>query len=320
MLSLLENLLSPAILFFVLGLVAAFFKSDLDFPSPLPKAMSLFLLLAIGFKGGIGLRAGIDLTAAYGLLIAVGMSVIVPLVSFYILKRFVDVPNAAAIAATYGSVSAVTFITATAFLQKQGITYQGWVVAALALMESPAIVIGVLLARVYSTSRESESIEWKTLLHEAFFNGPVLLLIGAMVIGAVSAEASAMKLQESLVGAFGVVLAIFLLDMGLLAGRQMNALKRAGGPLGVFAIILPTVAALIAIGLCWLVGIGPAETLLLAILCGSASYIAVPAVMRLAIPEANPSLYVPMALAITFPFNVVAGIPMYWSLIKLIER
>jgi hypothetical protein len=312
----LDNLLSPPILFFLLGMLATLVRSDLDIPAPMPKAMSLFLLLAIGFKGGAGLRAGeINAQVVLTLLAAVVMAFAVPIWSFAFLRRRLDVHNAAAIAATYGSISAVTFITAAAALQKMGVSYGGHMVAAMALMESPAIVVGVLCVRLASGQQEQRSIEWSRLLHEAFLNGPVLLLMGALVIGTVGSPDSHRTILPMLDGLFKIVLVLFLLDMGLVAARQLRSLQRTGAFLTAFAIGAPVVHAILGLALAYVLSLDKGDALLLAMLCGSASYIAVPAAVRLAIPEANPSLYVPMALAITFPFNIVIGIPLYWSLI-----
>ena len=311
-----DNLLSPPILFFVVGLTAAAVRSDLEMPQPLPKIMSLFLLLAIGFKGGAQLRAGgLDLQIVLTLGSAMLMAFAVPIWTYAIVRRRLDPANAAAVAATYGSISAVTFITAAAMLQKLGVSYGGHMVAAMALMESPAIVIAVLLARRAGAGVEG-AIRWGKLLHEAFLNGPVFLLMGALVVGGIASQTATRDVMPITEQLFKIVLVLFLLDMGIVAGRQMKALKRAGAFLGAFSIVAPVTHALIGIGLAGLIGLSPGNAMLLAVLCGSASYIAVPAAMRLAIPQASPGLYVPMALAMTFPFNIVIGLPLYWSIIR----
>jgi hypothetical protein len=311
----LDNLLSPPILFFLLGLTATLVRSDLDLPQPIPKALSLFLLLAIGFKGGMELRAGgVDMKVALTLLAATVMATLVPLWTYWVLRRRLDVFNAAAIAAAYGSISAVTFITAVAMLQKIGVSYGGHMVAAMALMESPAIVVAVLLVRL-ALRGQNGGIHWGKLLHEAFLNGSVFLLLGSLLVGIVAAPDAAKTVKPMLDGLFRVVLLAFLLDMGLVAGRQLRSLQKTGTFLGGFAIVVPVINAVCGIGLARLLQLSPGDALLLAVLCASASYIAVPAAVRLAIPEANPGLYVPMALAITFPFNIVIGLPLYWALI-----
>jgi hypothetical protein len=316
------NLLSPPVLFFALGLIAAWLRSDLDLPQPIPKLLSLFLLLAIGLKGGHQLHdSGLSLSAGLTLGVAVAMAFATPLYCFAILRRKFDVPNAAAIAATYGSISAITFITASNFLDRQQVPFGGHMVAAMALMESPAIVVAVLLARLYGAKPPADStnrggVRWGKLLHEAFVNGPVLLLVGSLIIGLV-ADANAMKtLYPQVNNLFTVALPLFLLDMGLVAGRQLRALKAGGAFLPAFALGVPLVNAAVAIVVAKALGLTPGDALLLTTLFASASYIAVPAAVRLAIPEANPSFYVPMALAITFPFNVVAGIPLYWAVVR----
>jgi hypothetical protein len=238
------------------------------------------------------------------------MASVVPLYSFFILRLKLAVPDAAAIAATYGSISAVTFITATAFLQDLNIAYSGYMVAAMALMESPAIIIGVLLYRLSDSSNRS-GLAWSELLRDAFFNGSVLLLIGSLLVGILTGEAGKRDLQPFTHGLFKGLLAFFLLDMGLVAARRLRDLRKAGVFLVSFAILIPLLNAALGLGLAYLVDMPRGDALLFMVLCASASYIAVPAAVRLAIPEANPSLYVPMALAITFPFNIIVGLPLY---------
>lgn len=307
----LSNLLNPPILFFFLGMLAVLLHSDLEIPQPLPKFLSLYLLLAIGFKGGLELhQSGIDRNVMVTMALAMLMASVVPLYSFFILRLKLAVPDAAAIAATYGSISAVTFITATAFLQDLNIAYSGYLVAAMALMESPAIIIGVLLYRLSDSSNRS-GLAWSELLRDAFFNGSVLLLIGSLLVGALTGEAGKRDLQPFTHGLFKGLLAFFLLDMGLVASRRLRDLRKAGVFLVSFAILIPLLNAALGMGLASLVEMPRGDALLFTVLCASASYIAVPAAVRLAIPEANPSLYVPMALAITFPFNIIVGLPLY---------
>jgi len=320
-----DNLSSAPILFFCLGVAAVLLKSDLEIPQPIPKLLSLYLLLSIGYKGGVELRHGeITTNVVLTLAAAMLMATVVPLYSFFILKWKLRVPDAAAIAATYGSVSAVTFITATSYLHKQSIPYGGHMVAAMALMESPAIVVGVLLYRLFS-AREAPGAEtraklqWGELLRDAFLNGAVFLLVGSLIIGILSnvppGDPGKTALEPLVYDLFQGVLALFLLDMGLIAGRQLRALKVAGTFLVSFALVVPLFNAGLALGLSKVIGVGPGDAVLLCVLCASASYIAVPAAVRLAIPDANPSLYVSMALAVTFPFNIVIGIPLYTSLV-----
>jgi hypothetical protein len=307
----LSNFLNPPILFFFLGILAVFLRSDLEIPQPLPKFLALYLLLAIGFKGGLELhQSGIDRNVVVTLALAMLMASVVPLYSFFILRLKLAVPDAAAIAATYGSISAVTFITATAFLQDLNIAYSGYMVAAMALMESPAIIIGVLLYRLSDSSNRS-GLAWSELLRDAFFNGSVLLLIGSLLVGILTGEAGKRDLQPFTHGLFKGLLAFFLLDMGLVAARRLRDLRKAGVFLVSFAILIPLLNAALGLGLAYLVDMPRGDALLFMVLCASASYIAVPAAVRLAIPEANPSLYVPMALAITFPFNIIVGLPLY---------
>ena len=314
---LLDNLLSPPILFFALGVFAALVRSDLEVPQPVGKFLSLYLLFAIGFHGGHALAgSGVTATVVSALGAALIMACLVPLYSFFVLRLQVDVPNAAAIAATYGSISAVTFVTAGAFLEQLGIPYGGHMVAAMALMEAPAIVIGVLLVRVFAPQKPQESMRLGSLVYEACVNGSVLLILGSLVIGALTGDRGWATMSPFVDGIFRGMLAFFLLDMGILAARRVRDLRRVGWFLPAFAIGVPLVSAALALGIAALLGLPAGDAILLVVLCASASYIAVPAAMRLAIPEANPSLYVSMALGITFPFNIVIGLPLYSWIVR----
>jgi hypothetical protein len=315
------NFFNPPILFFFLGLAAVFVKSDLEIPSPIPKILSLYLLFAIGYKGGVGLAAsGLGAQIIIVLIAAVVMASLVPLYAFFILRRKLPVADSAAIAATYGSISAVTFITAAAFLEKLSIPYGGYLVAAMALMESPAIIVAVLLYRLRSADQNEAEFSWKELWRDAFFNGSVFLIMGSLVIGALAGEAGAKALKPFTSDIFTGVLCFFLLDMGIVAARRLGDLRRAGAFLTAFAILLPLFNAALAIPLAYVLGLSAGDAFMFTILCASASYIAVPAAMRLSIPEANPSLYVPMSLAITFPFNIIAGMPVYLAIISYFWR
>jgi uncharacterized protein len=324
----LSNILNPPVLFFFLGMLAIFVQSDLEIPNPLPKLFSLYLLVAIGFKGGHELyESGLSPLIIATLGAAVFMASVVPVYSFFILKIKLDNYNAAAIAATYGSISAVTFITASSLLDKLQIPYGGHMVAALALMESPAIVVGLILVRVFNkkeTTRDADEDEntgtsWGKVLHEAFLNGSVLLLIGSVIIGFLTGVDGWHKVHLFVEkDIFYGALMFFLLDMGLVAARRIQDLRQTGMFLIGFAVLMPIANALIGIVLAHVIGMGQGDSLLFAVLCASASYIAVPAAMRMTVPEANPSLYVSMALAITFPFNIIVGIPIYLQAIKIL--
>jgi uncharacterized protein len=322
-----SNILNPPVLFFFVGMMAVWVKSDLEIPQPLPKLFSLYLLFAIGFKGGheiIG--SGFTTEVGATLLAAVLMACVVPIYSFFILKLKLDIYNAAAIAATYGSISAVTFITASALLTKLDISFGGHMVAALALMESPAIVVGIFLVRMFvpqdnglkNETDETEKGGWTEVLREACLNGSVFLLVNSLIIGLITGESGWGKIRPFSDELFYGVLCFFLLDMGLIAARRINDLKKAGAFVIGFSIAMPVLNALVGIGLAKILGLSVGNALLFAVLCGSASYIAVPAAMRMSVPEANPSLYISMALALTFPFNIIVGIPIYLQIIQFI--
>lgn len=315
-----SNLLNPVILFFILGVFAVLFKSNLEIPQPLPKLFTLYLLFTIGYKGGAELRAsGFDSHIILILLASVAMSVLVPLYTFFVLKKKLSIHNAAAIAATYGSVSAVTFITATAFLQSQGIETPGHMVAAMALMEAPPIIMGVLLFSLFTRSKKTK-VSYSKVFNEAFLNGSVFLLLGSLLIGFLSGSEGQQALKPFTEEIFKGMLAFFMLDMGMIAAGKIKDFKSSGVFLTIFAISIPLVNAFIAIGLARLIGMDVGSALLFTVLAASASYIAVPAAMRLAIPEASPSIYVPMSLAITFPFNIIIGIPLYMAIINNLWR
>lgn len=324
---LLSNILNPPVLFFFLGMLAIFLQSDLEIPQPLPKLFSLYLLLAIGFKGGYEIEeSAINPEIVLTLLAAIFMASVVPIYSFFILKLKLDTYNAAAIAATYGSISAVTFITAQSFLKVLNIDSSGHMVAALALMESPAIIVGIVLVRFFAKSQleagegegKAEKFSWGEVLREAFLNGSVFLLIGSVIVGILTGEKGWEKLHPFTQDIFYGVLSFFLLDMGMVAARRIKDLRNTGLFLIAFGILMPVFNAMIGIFISKLIGMSEGNALLFAVLCASASYIAVPAAMRMTVPEANPSLYVSMALAITFPFNIIVGIPLYFNIIKTI--
>jgi uncharacterized protein len=317
----LSNILNPPVLAFFLGMLAVFLKSDLEIPPPLPKLFSLYLLFAIGFKGGVELvKSGVSQDVVLTLVAAVFMSIIVPIYSFFILRVKLDAYNAAAIASTYGSISAVTFITAGSFLTQLGISFDGFMVAALALMESPAIVIGLILVNLFAVKQEKSEFVWKEVLHEATLNSSVYMLVGSLVMGLLTGESGWEKLKPFTQDIFYGVLTFFLLDMGLVAAKRIKDLQKTGIFLITFAIIVPIVNAAIGLFIAKLIGLHQGDTLLFSVLCASASYIAVPAAMRMTVPEANPSLYVSTALAITFPFNIIIGIPLYFYVINIFWR
>ena len=319
----LDNLTSPPLLFFFLGVLAVVVRSDLDIPGQIARFMSLYLLFAIGFKGGVALSDS-DLGAEVWLSLgaAVLLSAVVPLYSFLILRRRLSLADAAATAATYGSVSAVTFITATSYLTLQEEPWNGHMVAAMALMESPAIILGLLLYKRYREvdGQSGKAHGWGELLREACLNGSVFLIMGSMLIGWVTGEAGMQQLAPVVSDLFLGILCLFLLDMGIVAARRLRDLGRSGdnrggaAPLGymvAMALVFPVINATVSLLLGSLLGLTVGDLVLLTVLAASASYIAVPAAMRLALPEASPSVYLPMSLAITFPFNLLVGIPLY---------
>lgn len=326
-----SNLLIPAVLFFALGFLARAVKSDLRLPQDMAKMLSIYLLMAIGLHGGYELGKADLVTAFNAVAWAIVLGFALPIIGYLLLiaTRRVDSMNAAAIAAHYGSVSAGTFLTAIAYLDNAGIDYQSYPLIMLAVMESPAIIVGLLLA-AWSRQRlvvaggqggaatmaiddgGGSNGRLGSLLHEAFTNGSVVLLVGSMIIGAVAAPSSMAKLFPFIDEIFMGVLCLFLFEMGMEAARRIGEFRKVGAVLMAFGLIMPLIggAAGIFVGH-WILGFDVGSTTLVAVLGASASYIAVPPAMRLAVPEANPSFYLTLSLGVTFPFNVMFGIPLY---------
>ena len=327
--SLFVTLVDPAILLFFFGILAGSVRSNLEIPAAAAKFCSLYLLLVIGFKGGVSL-ATTGFTAAMGwaLLAAFLLALAVPVWSFAVLRRRLNPFDAAAIAATYGSVSAVTFITAQTFAEQEGLAPGGHMAIALVLMESPAIIMAVLLANYVRARAKTqplaavavapgtaavEPLSMRKVLHEAFTDGAHLLLLGGVLVGFLTGE-DGKKAMLPFTDLQKGVLAFFLLDMGLLVAARARELRHGRASLGAFGILMPLFNAVVALALAKTFGLSDGDAFLLTVLAASASYIVVPAVVRYAIPEANPSLYFTMSLAITFPFNIVVGLPLYlWA-------
>jgi hypothetical protein len=317
-----STFLDPAVLFFVFGMFAGAVKSNLEIPQPIARFLSLYLLMALGLKGGFALnRSGFTAEIATELFLAVLLASVIPLIGYWILRMRLNNRDAAAIAATYGSVSAVTFITATQALDQAGISFGGHMAAAMALMESPAIILAIILAnKVRSSEGDSPvSARMSGILRESFTDGAQLLLLGSMIVGLIIGEAGEKLMAPFSIDLFKGMLAFFLLDMGLMAAKNFSGLK--GKPLitPIYAVVAPLVHAAIALGLSMLLGLPQGDSILLMVLAASASYIAVPAVLRHALPEVNPALYMGMSLGITFPFNVILGIPLYIQISRMMQ-
>lgn len=307
-----ENLVSPIILSFVLGLVAALARSDLAFPEAIAKGLSLYLLFAIGFKGGAGVAAhGADLRLLAALLSGVVLSLLLPFIAFALLRSLskVSVVDAAAVAGHYGSISIVTFVAASSLLAGLGIAAEGYMVAVAAAMEAPAILPALWLAARGSGGGERAGAE---LWREILLNGSIVLLLGAFAIGWVTGEDGMAEIESFIVEPFKGVLCLFLLDMGLVAGRGLRASRSVLSPgAAAFGVLMPIVGAAFGLGAGLLLGLSLGGVVLIMVLGASASYIAVPAAMRVALPEANPALSLTLSLGVTFPFNLTLGIPLY---------
>jgi hypothetical protein len=328
-----QNLLDPAILFFIVGVLAGTIKSNLEIPPAISRFLSLYLLMALGLKGGFALsHSGLTANVGISLAAAISLAICIPLMGYWILRRFVSGFDAAAVAATYGSVSAVTFVTAVQYLENQNITYGGHMAAAMALMESPAIIMAVILANTLRQKVTPEiaihgsggaalsglpakrGVSIGKILHESFTDGAQLLLLGAMVVGMITGDAGKAAMQPFSGDLFKGMLSFFLLDMGLMAARNLPQVKGKSPVLVAYAVIGPILHASLGLGLAYLLGLSAGDGALLMVLAASASYIAVPAVLRFALPEANPSLYFGLSLGVTFPLNILFGIPIYVGL------
>ena len=312
------NFLDPAILFFIFGVFAGSVKSNLEIPPQISRFLSLYLLMALGLKGGFALhKSGFTSEIALSLGLAIFLAVIIPIIGYWILRKRLSAFDAAAIAATYGSVSAVTFITATQYLDQFDIVYGGHMAAAMGLMESPAIILAIVLANKARASMSSDPTSKhqpagiSKVLHESFTDGAQLLLLGSMAVALISGDSGHKLMAPFSIDLFKGMLAFFLLDMGLMAARNFKGLKGKPPITLLYAIGSPLSHALLALVFCKLIGLPLGNTILLMVLASSASYIAVPAVLRHALPEVNPALYMGMSLGITFPFNIILGIPLY---------
>ncbi len=350
-----QSLLDPAILFFALGVFAGLVRSNLEMPAAISKFLSIYLLVALGLKGGFALSAsGLTSSVASSLGLAMLLAIVVPLIGYVLLRRVLSGFNAAAVAATYGSVSAVTFVAATQYLESHNVPYGGYMAAAMALMESPAIILAVMLANAQRqrlaaaahaphtapslhaqpmlamaapgaagvstaasrTGHGGSGLSMGKILHESFTDGTQLLLLGAMVIGMLTGDTDKAAMQPFSGDLFKGMLCLFLLDMGLATARNLPAVRQQSPWLLAYAVLGPLVHASLALGLAWAAKVPAGDAVLLMVLGASASYIAVPAVVRYAIPEAHPSLYVSLSLGLTFPLNIVLGIPLYTQVVQ----
>lgn len=314
---LIENLTNPALLFFVLGIIAVYLKSDLEIPPSTSKFISLYLLFSIGFKGGQELShetftSEIGLSMVFGICI----SALIPIYTFFILKRKLNIYDAGAIAAAYGSVSAVTFVTAVSYLESQQMGLHGYMVAIMALMESPAIIIGLVLISIFSKDELTTKIKIPEVVKHSLTNSSVLLILGSLVIGFMANAKQAEGIKPFTNDLFKGFLAIFLLDMGITSGRKLKAFFSFGVFPFAFAVLIPLFNGCLFALLSSLVTTDITNRFMFAVLAASASYIAVPAAMNIAVPKANPGLYLPMALAVTFPINITVGMPLYFLLVQ----
>ena len=312
---LITNITNPVLLFFILGIIASIIKSDLEIPAASFKFISIYLLFSIGFKGGQELaHSEINSTIIFNLILGVIISSLIPLYTFFILIRKIDTWNAGAIASAYGSVSAVTFVSATSFLEAQHIHFDGYLVAVMACMEFPAIIVGVLLMKRYDRTK-SDGLSISHTLKHSLSNGSVLIILGSLIIGYISNIQQAAEFKPFTTDIFKGFLAIFLLEMGITTGGRFSAFKKQGWFVIAFSLIIPAINGCLVAYFSQFMIDNVGNRFIFSVLAASASYIAVPAAMRLVAPKADPGLYIPMALGITFPFNLTLGIPLYYLII-----
>lgn len=311
-----ENLTNPALLYFILGIIAVCLKSDLEIPSNSSKFISLYLLFAIGFKGGQELsHETINSEIIWSMLFGISIAVIIPFYTFFILKRKLNVYDAGAIAAAYGSISAVTFVTAVSYLESHQLALHGYMVAIMAIMESPAIIVGLVLISIFNKEK-TKKINKSEILRHSFTNGSVLLILGSLVIGYLTSAKEAEGIQPFTNDLFKGFLAIFLLDMGITSGKKLKSFFAHGWFPFAFALLIPLVNGIVFACLSGFITDDVSNRFIFAILAASASYIAVPAAMKITVPKANPGLFLPMALAITFPVNITMGMPIYFYIVQ----
>jgi hypothetical protein len=313
---LIDNITNPAFLFFILGIIAVKLKSDLEIPPNSSKFISLYLLFSIGFKGGQELaHSHFSIQIIWSVIFGVVISGIIPLYTFFILKRKLSIENSGAIAAAYGSVSAVTFVTAVSFLEIQNQTFSGYMVAIMALMEAPAIIIGVMLIKLYAEKKDKD-IDLNSIIKHSLTNGSVLLILGSLIIGIMASEKQAQGIKPFTTDIFKGFLAIFLLDMGITSGTKLNDFFKSGWFTVLFAIFIPLLNGCLIAFLSGYVIDDIGNRFIFSVLAASASYIAVPAALKIAVPGANPGIFLPMALAVTFPFNITIGMPIYFLVVN----
>lgn len=312
---LVTNLTNPTLLFFILGIIASVIKSDLEIPAQSVKFISLYLLFAIGFKGGQELQhSELSMEILLSLLLGIALATLIPLYTFFILKKKLSVSNAGAIAAAYGSVSAVTFVSAVSFLEMQELHFGGHMVAVMALMEFPAIIVGFILIMKYE-KENSNNVSLNHIIKHSLSNGSVLMIMGSLVIGIIADSKQAEGIKPFTTDIFKGFLAIFLLEMGMITAKRFSAFRKQGWFVMLFAILIPAINGSAIALLSGFITQDVGNRFIFSILAASASYIAVPAAMRLAAPKADPGLYIPMALGVTFPFNITVGMPLYYELI-----
>lgn len=313
---LIENLRNPTLLFFVLGIIAVYLKSDLEIPANSSKFITIYLLFSIGFKGGQELSHETFTTEIlWSMVFGIFISLIIPFYTFFILKRKLNVFDAGAIAASYGSVSAVTFVTAVSYLESHQLGLHGHMVAIMALMESPAIIIGLVLISIFN-KEEANNVKKHDVFKHSLTNGSVLLILGSLTIGLLASDKQAEGIKPFTTDLFKGFLAIFLLDMGISSGKKLKSFFSFGWFPFLFAIIIPIINGCIFAYLSSFVTSDITNRFMFAVLAASASYIAVPAAMKINVPKANPGLYLPMALAVTFPVNITIGMPIYFLIVQ----
>ena len=312
---LLTNLSNPTLLFFLLGIIATLVKSDLEIPPSSSKFISLYLLFAIGFKGGQELaHSPFTIEIFYSILFGLFISALIPFYTFFILKKKLSISNAGAVAATYGSVSAVTFVSAVSFIELQNIQFDGHMVAVMALMESPAIIVGVILMKHYDKDLKT-SERTSSIIKHSITNGSVLMILGSLIIGIIADSKQAEGIKPFTTDIFKGFLTLFLLEMGMVTAKRISSFRKYGLFLSVFALVVPAINGCVVAYTSGFFMHDIGNRFIFSILAASASYIAVPAAMRIAAPSSDPGLYIPMALGVTFPFNITIGFPLYYTII-----